>query len=200
MNFKPALFPFLVFIASFCCAQDTIQEKQIFKKNVDIDGNINFTSEEKDSVDVKALKDNDFASALDQEWLEELYGNSLFDTIYKSIGELKYEEVYYPELPTDTLKKRLAILNAKTPFNVEYNPALESVIKTFLKNRRISFERLMGLSHFYFPMFEYEFDKYNIPLELKYLAIVESALKPRARSRVGATGLWHFMFSTGKMY
>lgn len=200
MNFKPTLFPLLVLIASFCYAQDTIQEKPIFNKSVDIDGNINFTSEEKDSVDIKALKDNEFASALDDEWLEELYGNSLFDTIYKSIGELKYEEVYYPELPTDTLKKRLALLNAKTPFNVEYNPALESVIKTFLKNRRISFERLMGLSHFYFPMFEYEFDKYNIPLELKYLAIVESALKPRARSRVGATGLWQFMFSTGKMY
>ena len=56
----------------------------------------------------------------------------------------------------------------------------------------------MGLSHFYFPMFEQEFDNYNIPLEMKYLAIVESALKPRARSRVGATGLWQFMFATGK--
>src|SRR5690606_30515067 len=99
-----------------------------------------------------------------------------------------------------TLKKRLALLNAKTPFNIAYNPALENVIKTFLKNRRTSFERLMGLSHFYFPMFEYEFDKYNIPLELKYLAIVESALKPRARSRVGASVYWHFMFSTSKMF
>src|SRR5690606_35742213 len=58
----------------------------------------------------------------------------------------------------------------------------------------------MGLSHFYFPMFEYEFDKHNIPLEIKYLAIVESALKPRAQSRVGATGLWQFMFATGKMF
>ncbi|HLT54218.1 MAG TPA: LysM peptidoglycan-binding domain-containing protein, partial [Flavobacteriaceae bacterium] len=59
---------------------------------------------------------------------------------------------------------------------------------------------IMGLSHFYFPMFEYEFDKHNVPLEIKYLAIVESALKPRAKSRVGATGLWQFMFATGKMY
>ncbi|MGY8915877.1 MAG: LysM peptidoglycan-binding domain-containing protein, partial [Flavobacteriales bacterium] len=50
------------------------------------------------------------------------------------------------------------------------------------------------------PMFEQELDNYNVPLELKYLAIIESALNPRARSRVGATGLWQFMYSTGKMY
>ena len=61
-------------------------------------------------------------------------------------------------------------------------------------------QRLINLSAFYFPMFETELDKHNIPLEIKYLAIVESALKPRAKSRVGATGLWQFMFTTGKMY
>jgi membrane-bound lytic murein transglycosylase D len=60
--------------------------------------------------------------------------------------------------------------------------------------------RLMALSDYYFPMFEQALDKYNIPLELKYLAIVESALRPTAESRVGATGLWQFMFSTGKMF
>ena len=58
----------------------------------------------------------------------------------------------------------------------------------------------MALSAYYFPMFERELDNYDIPLEIKYLAIVESALKPRAKSRVGATGLWQFMFATGKMY
>ena len=151
-----------------------------------------------DSSNVKALQDLPEAAELDKKWLEELYSNSLFDTIYKSVTELKYEPVYYPELPTDTLKARLARLNARTPFNVEYNTSLESVIKSYLKHRRNSLERLMGLSHFYFPMFEQEFDNHDIPLEMKYLAIVESALKPRARSRVGATGLWQFMYGTGK--
>jgi len=54
--------------------------------------------------------------------------------------------------------------------------------------------RLMALSDYYFPLFEEVLDKYDLPLEIKYLAIVESALKPRAKSRVGATGLWQFMF------
>ena len=151
-----------------------------------------------DSLGIKNLQDLPEAAELDEKWLEELYSNSLFDTIYKSVTELKYEPVYYPELSTDTLKARLKRLNARTPFNVEYNKSLESVIKNYLKHRRSSLERLMGLSHFYFPMFEQEFDNYNIPLEMKYLAIVESALKPRARSRVGATGLWQFMYATGK--
>ena len=83
---------------------------------------------------------------------------------------------------------------------MEYNPSLESVIKSYLKNRRQSLERLMALSEYYFPTFERELDNQNIPLEIKYLAIVESALKPKAKSRVGATGLWQFMFATGKQF
>ena len=155
---------------------------------------------EVDSLRINNLQDLPEAVKYEEKWLEELYSTSLFDTIYKSVTELNYEPVDYPELSTDTLKARLKRLNARTPFNVEYNPSLESVIKTYLKHRRSSMERLMGLSHFYFPMFEQEFDNYNIPLEMKYLSIVESALKPRARSRVGATGLWQFMFATGKEY
>ena len=146
------------------------------------------------------LLDHDFAAEIDEKWLEELYSTSLFDTIYRDVVDLKYDAVYYPELSTDTLKARLKRLNARTPFNVEYNPGLENVIKSFLKNRHQSFERLMGLSNYYFPMFERELDNYDIPLEMKYLAIVESALKPKAKSRVGATGLWQFMFATGKQY
>ncbi len=139
-------------------------------------------------------------SKLDSLWKQELYNSDLFDTIHKSVTELTYEPVEYVDLPTDTLKARLQELNARTPFNVEYNPSLESVIKKYLKNRHEHLERLMALSKFYFPLFEQELDNQNIPLEIKYLAIVESALKPRAKSRVGATGLWQFMFGTGKMF
>jgi len=201
-------------LAFFCCTlysgfsqvkTDSITKKPsevISNKNSVIDGKL-FTTEKKihaevDTSGVKSLKDLPEAAELDKKWLEELYSNSLFDTIYKSVTELKYEPVDYPELSTDTLRARLARLNARTPFNVEYNESLESVIKGYLKHRRGSLERLMGLSHFYFPMFEQAFDNHDIPLEMKYLAIVESALKPRARSRVGATGIWQFMYGTGK--
>ncbi len=153
-----------------------------------------------DSTRIANVEDFELASKVDEKWLEELYSNSLYDTIYNSVSEMNFEAVDLPELSTETLKTRLAELNAKTPFNVEYNPSLESVIKSYLKNRRETIQRLINLSAFYFPMFERELDNHDLPLEIKYLAIVESALKPRAKSRVGATGLWQFMFSTGKMY
>jgi len=168
-----------------------------------IDGKTYFRKSLKSEVLLKpteVLLDDEIASEYDKKWIEELYSNSLFDTIYRDVTNLKYDVVDYPELTTDTLKARLERLNARTPFNVEYNPGLENVIKSFLKRRHQSLERLMGLSDYYFPMFERELDNYNIPLEMKYLAIVESALKPRAKSRVGATGLWQFMFATGKQY
>lgn len=153
-----------------------------------------------DTISAKTLEDNKLASEYDEKWLEELYSNTLFDTIYESIADIRFEAVDLPELPTDTLKMRLQRLSAKTPFNIEYNPGLESVIKSYLKNRRSSMQRLMALSEYYFPLFEKELDNMDVPLEIKYLAIVESALKPRAKSRVGATGLWQFMYPTGKMY
>lgn len=153
-----------------------------------------------DSSSAKKLADHNVMATLDEKWFEELYSNTLFDSIYESVTELKFDPVDYPELSTDTLKARLKELDSRTPFNVEYNQGLESVIKSYLKHRRNSLQNLITLSAFYFPMFERELDNQNIPLEIKYLAIVESALKPRAKSRVGATGLWQFMFSTGKMY
>lgn len=153
----------------------------------------------KDSV-IYNLQDIAIAREKDSLWLKEVYKSDLFDDIYNSVVNQDFEEVDYTELPTELLKQRLKELDARTPFNVEYNTSLESVIKHYLKNRRRSFERLMGLSEYYFPMFEAELDKHHLPLELKYLAVVESALNPRARSRVGATGLWQFMFATGKMF
>ena len=153
----------------------------------------------RDSSKVK-LQDLPRAKTIDSLWKLELTNSDLYEMMQKEIREQDYEEVVYNELPTDTLKARLAKLNARTPFNIEYNPILESVIKSYLKRNKQGMERLMALSRYYFPMFEQELDKYDIPLEIKYLAIVESALNPRAKSRVGATGLWQFMFTTGKMH
>lgn len=139
---------------------------------------------------------------IEKRWLNELTNQDLFEEMEEDITEANFDndEGEIDGLTTELLKKRLALLDEKTPFKVEYNEALERVIKTFLKKRKRSFERLIGLSEYYFPMFEEQLAKYNVPLEVKYLTIVESALNPTAKSRMGATGLWQFMYATGKQY
>lgn len=147
------------------------------------------------------LKDIEIAAKYDSLWMKELYESAeLYDDMYREVSQLDTDFAPNSTLNTDTLKMRLERLNQKTPFNVAYNPSLENVIKSFLVRKRGLIERMLTVSQFYFPLFEEQLDNHDIPLEMKYLAIVESALNPRARSRVGATGLWQFMYGTGKMY
>jgi membrane-bound lytic murein transglycosylase D len=146
------------------------------------------------------LEDYQRNMELDSVWRSQLINQSYSKRMEMLIKDSLESSEVIKELPTELLKERLATLNAKTPFNIEYNESLESVISYFLKREKEGTERLMGLSKFYFPMFEATLDKYDVPLEMKYLALVESALNPRAKSRAGATGLWQFMYSTGKMY
>ncbi len=145
------------------------------------------------------LQDNKQAAHYDSLWLKELHQlASLSDEMHEFVISKETQTYEGVEINTDTLKKRLALLNQKTPFNIVYNPSLESVIKSFLSRKRGLMNRMLTVSQFYFPLFEQEFDNHDIPVEMKYLAIVESALNPKARSRVGATGLWQFMYGTGK--
>lgn len=140
------------------------------------------------------------SNCIDERWMAELTNTELSEDMFSDISNLNIDSEVSYDLSSEVLKKRLAKMDAKSPFNIEYNPALENTIKSFLKNRTKAFERLMAVSEYYFPMFEEHLAKYNIPLELKYLAIVESALNPKAKSRVGASGLWQFMYPTGKQY
>ncbi len=139
-------------------------------------------------------------NCIDERWMAELTNTELSEGMFSDVENLNLDESVNYEMSVELLKKRLVKLDAKSPFTIEYNPALENTIKSFLKNRSKAFERLMAVSEYYFPMFEEHLAKYNIPLELKYLAIVESALNPKAKSRVGASGLWQFMYPTGKQF
>ena len=148
----------------------------------------------------KSFINNELAARVDSLWLDELTTLDLYNTITADIENVNIDTKVDYELPTALLKERLAAMDAKSPFNIEYNQGLENIIKSFLKNRKRSFERLMGVSEYYFPLFEEALAKQNVPLEIKYLAVVESALNPRAVSKMGATGLWQFMYHTGKQY
>ena len=100
---------------------------------------------------------------------------------------------------TDTMyAKRLAAL--PTIVRMPYNNMVRSCIDRYTKNGRSQVSYLLGISELYFPIIEEEIDRIGVPHELKYLPIIESALNPKATSRMGAKGLWQFMFTTGKLY
>ncbi|OXG05622.1 membrane-bound lytic murein transglycosylase D [Flavobacterium araucananum] len=147
-----------------------------------------------------SFKRDEMATRVDSLWMNELASLDIYDDLTKDIQTINTDVTVDEELPTELLKQRLQAMNEKSPFNIEYNQGLENIIKSFLKNRKKSFSRLMALSEYYFPIFEDAFAKQNVPLEIKYLAVVESALNPKAVSKMGATGLWQFMYGTGKQY
>ena len=143
---------------------------------------------------------DDDLRVIDSLLVDEKFNSALLDTLEYVINDKDITDNFKQAVTSDLLKVRLTALNARTPFNLAYNPALEKVINSYLLYRSKYYPALMAKAKYYFPMFEQYLDQYDIPLEMKYLAIVESALKPRAKSWVGAAGLWQFMYGTGKQF
>ena len=111
-----------------------------------------------------------------------------------------YPPGYIPSFPDSIYAKRIEALNRNTTIDLVFNNHVKSFINVYAVQKRSKTERILGLADVYFPLFEETLDKYNMPLELKYLAVVESALNPTAGSWAGAKGLWQFMYATGKQY
>lgn len=101
-------------------------------------------------------------------------------------------------LPDSVYIERLQSIQSYV--DLSYNQTVKNFIALYTVKKRKLVEVMLGLSNYYFPIFEEVFDKYNLPMELKYLSIIESALNPAIRSRAGAVGLWQFMYGTGRMY
>jgi membrane-bound lytic murein transglycosylase D len=100
--------------------------------------------------------------------------------------------------PDSVYIERLSRLPTVMPLS--YNRHVRNFISLYTTKRREQVGIMLGLSEYYFPLFEEIFSYYDLPLELKYCSIIESALNPRAVSRAGATGIWQFMYGTGRMY
>ena len=191
MTIKNTTLSLFLLLSIHLFSQEATENKAIEK----IDTKLSYLDSIKNS-----FVEYDLASCVDSLWMNEMTNLDLYNNLTEDIENINIDEKVDYELPTALLKERLAAMNAKSPFNIAYNQGLENIIKSFLKYRKKSFERLMATSEYYFPMFEEALAKQNIPLEIKYLAVVESALNPKAVSKMGATGLWQFMYQTGKQY
>ena len=103
-----------------------------------------------------------------------------------------------PDFPDEVYIQRLSEIPSVV--DLTYNRIVKNYINVYTRKRREQVRIMLGLSDYYFPIFEEVFDYYGVPYELKYLSVIESALNPRAVSRVGAVGAWQFMYSTGRYY
>lgn len=111
----------------------------------------------------------------------------------------EYDETYSQQPVNDSIyAERLNRL--PSIINMTYNDVTRQFIERYANRHRNLVSNMLGMSAFYMPMIENVLDRYNMPQELKYLPIIESALNPKAVSRAGAKGLWQFMFQTGKLY
>lgn len=111
------------------------------------------------------------------------------DCVTDSIGPVFSDSVYI-----ERLKKIPAV------FELVYNPIVKKYIELYTMRRRKQMSYMLGVGNYYFPIFEQALDALDLPMELKYLPVIESALNPRAYSVAGASGLWQFMYGTGKIY
>ncbi|MFW5819716.1 MAG: transglycosylase SLT domain-containing protein [Bacteroidota bacterium] len=137
--------------------------------------------------------ENNLDSLLNLWYVQQIINPDELDTSY-----IPEADTIWIDYPDSVYIARLDSL----PFAIDlsYNRIVKNFIDLYIKKRRERVRVMLTLSDYYFPLFEEIFDRYQIPQELKYMAIIESALNPRAVSPVGATGIWQFMYYTGKQY
>jgi membrane-bound lytic murein transglycosylase D len=116
------------------------------------------------------------------------------------IDALEMDSDNIGDISDDEYCIRLEKINALSPFHLDCNDITLGMIKFFVKNRRGFAKIVLGRSKLYFDLYEQTLAKYDMPIELKYLSVIESGLRPQVKSPAGALGLWQFMYGTGKMY
>ena len=149
-------------------------------------------TDENGHQDVMELPESMMMSELDS--MLALYHSKTYlitDEACESTGENPY---YADEVYAERLSRM------PTAIDMPYNTIVRQFIDRYCTRLRRSVSVMLGTSNFYMPIFEEALEAYNVPLELKFLPVIESALNPKAVSRVGATGLWQFMLATGKQY
>ncbi|MFN5032349.1 MAG: LysM peptidoglycan-binding domain-containing protein [Flavobacteriia bacterium] len=127
-------------------------------------------------------------------FLTDYVNKNEYDSIIKA---LNYEPDHIPQFTDEQYCEHIKKLNETTPFKFECNQATLSTIKFFVKSRRSFARIILGRSNLYFDMFEEKLSEYGLPLELKFLPVIESGLRPQVKSHAGALGLWQFMYRTG---
>ncbi len=144
--------------------------------------------------------DDPILARLDSLDVLNFFQKHVFTDDVKKLNIYNYEKGFVPSFTNEVYEQRMKVLDRKSPFELVYNSVVQQYINLYAQRYRGTAAKMLGMAELYFPIFEEILDKNKMPLELKYLAIVESALNPTIKSKAGATGLWQFMYGTAKMY
>jgi len=153
-----------------------------------------------DTVDVIEKSDLSFVDNYDSILVAHYREMSHFTLDTSELNILNLPTDSFPKFSDDVFKFRIGQLDQQSPFSFVANDATIAMIKLYAYKRKRLTSKMLAYGELYFPIFEEYLIKYDMPLELKYLPIVESALNPKAKSSAGAGGLWQFMPKTGMMY
>lgn len=156
-----------------------------------------------DKTEQKPISISINAATCDLSKLDSLCATLLYKDIWFETDSLVNYHVHMPphlvpKFSDEEISKMMALIPSTIP--LDYNTAVKQYIEKFTTSRRSFIAKALGLSNFYFDTYNEVFDRHNMPLDFKYLSVIESGLNTRARSNMGATGLWQFMYKTGLAY
>lgn len=160
---------------------------------------VEYVEDDDDDIVVTGDEGDDEVIEVPEAMLQDLDSllNQFNNKKYLKLDDCNMRDVN-PYFEPDIIKARLQRL--PTVIEMPYNEVVQKFIDRYSSKLRRSVSMMLGAQNFYMPLFEQALETYQVPLELKYLPVIESALNPKAVSRVGATGLWQFMLATGKQY
>lgn len=182
---------FFISALSVCC----LGLNSVFAQDVDNQDNLADDPLVSNSLSEIAVEENQVSEEIDSLLSLWYVKNSINSQEMTREMASENSPIYYSDSIYASVLKSIP-----TTFPLVYNQKVKEWIEMYIRRGKYLMPTLLGLSKYYFPKIEQVFDQYGIPLELKYLTIVESALNPVAVSRTGATGLWQFMYGTGRMY
>jgi membrane-bound lytic murein transglycosylase D len=170
-----------------------LQTLSAFSENPPSDGHIINTESNRSAILYEQL------IQIESSFVDISSGTGFWWRCQESISD-SVRKLRLPSYPDKIYKKRIEQLNKTTPIKLEFNEPVLKYIEAYGLQNRGKLRTIISVSSYYFPIFEEYLAKYNLPLELKYLAAVESALNPNAVSQSGAVGLWQFMLNTSNIF